>query len=151
MVEQWIVAPKVEGSSPSFYPMIIINYNFLTLKVKKIKIQLLFYISAKLLSFTNYYLLTEKLWQEGLFIDFLQKKVLDNWVKKFLISSSYLFNERMIFEKIIRFYLDFFIWPLHKFSIFEFNNVGGLLFINMFVFFCTLLVFFFIFLFFVLF
>jgi len=39
-------------------------------------------------------------------IDFLQKKIADNWTKKFLIYSSYLFNEKLLFDKVIRFYLN---------------------------------------------
>jgi hypothetical protein len=66
--------------------------------------------------------------------DFLQKKVTDNWLKKFVIYSANLFSERVVFEKIIKFYLDLLIWPMHKLFIFEFNNVGGLLFINLFIF-----------------
>ena len=151
MVEQWIVAPKVEGSSPSFYPMSVINYNFISRKWSQIKSVTIFRFMSKTFFLSNYYLLNEKVWQEGLLIDFLQKKIVDNWVKKFLINSSYLFNERLLFEKIIRFYLDFIIWPLHKISIFEFNNVGGLLFINMFIFFFILFLFFFVFLFFAMF
>ena len=151
MVEQWIVAPKVEGSSPSFYPMNVINYNFLSYRWTQIKQSMLSSYNFKTFFLTSYYLLNEKVWQEGLLIDFLQKKITDNWVKKFLVNSSYLFNERLLFEKIIRFYLDLIIWPLHKISIFEFSNVGGLLFINMFIFFLILFAFFFIFLFFVLF
>jgi hypothetical protein len=66
--------------------------------------------------------------------DFLQKKITDNWLKKFVIYSANLFSERVVFEKIIKFYLDLLIWPTHKLFIFEFNNVGGLLFINLFIF-----------------
>jgi hypothetical protein len=83
---------------------------------------------------SNYYILNELIWQEGLMLDFLQKKIIDNWLKKFVIYSANLFSERVIFEKIIKFYLDLLIWPMHKLFIFEFNNVGGLLFVNLFIF-----------------
>lgn len=92
----------------------------------------------------NYFSLNELIWQEGLLIDFLQKKITDNWLRKFVIYSANLFNERLVFDRVIRFYLDLLIWPMHKFFIFEFNNVSGTLFINLFFFFF----FFFIFVFF---
>ncbi len=85
---------------------------------------------TKFLFIYNYYILNDLIWQEGLLIDFLQKKIIDNWVKKFLIYSAYLFNERHVFEQIIKFYLNLLIWPLHKLSIFEFNNVANILFIT---------------------
>jgi hypothetical protein len=91
----------------------------------------------------NYYTLNELIWQDGFLIDFLQKKVTDNWIKKFLIFSSYLFNERLVFDKIIRFYLDLIIWPMHKLFIFDVNNVANTLFIT--IFFFIFFLFFFIF------
>ena len=103
----------------------------------------------KMYFISNYYLLNELIWQEGLLIDFLQKKVTDNWVKKFLIFSAYLFNERLVFDKVIKFYLDLIIWPMHKLFIFEFNNVANTLFITIF-FFISFLFFFIFFYFFLL-
>ena len=67
-------------------------------------------------------------------MDFLQKKIADNWIKKFLIYSAYLFNERLVFDKIIKFYLDLIIWPMHKLFVFEFNNVSNTLFVTIFFF-----------------
>lgn len=83
-------------------------------------------VIKKFFFYENYFLLNKKIWQEGFLIDFLQKKISDNWIKKFLIFSSYLFNERLMFDKIVRFYLDLIIWPFHKISIFEFNNISNL-------------------------
>ena len=65
-------------------------------------------------------------------MDFLQKKVADNWVRRFLIRSAYLFSERLVFDKIVRFYLDLIIWPSHTLFIFEFNNVANVLFVSVF-------------------
>lgn len=93
---------------------------------------------------SNYYVLNDLLWQEGLLFDFLQKKSLDNWIKKFVIYSANLFSERLVFDRVVRFYLDLIIWPMHKLFTFEFNNVANMLFITVFLFF----LFFFIFLFF---
>lgn len=145
MVEQWIVAPKVVGSSPSSYPMNIYKifnvYNVFTYNLNSLKLSLIDNFLIKTYFLSNYYLLNELIWQEGLLLDFLQKKVTDNWLKKFVIYSANLFNERLVFDKIIRFYLDLIIWPMHKVFIFEFNNVGGTLFINLFVFFVSFFLF----------
>ena len=97
----------------------------------------------KIYFLSTYYFLNELIWQDGFLIDFLQKKVADNWIKKFLIFSSYLFNERLVFDKIIRFYLDLIIWPMHKLFIFDINNVSNTLFIT--IFFFIFFLFFFIF------
>ena len=138
MVEQWIVAPKVVGSSPSSYLMNIFKfarvYNFSSFHLSILSSDLINNFLTKFYFLPNYYTLNELIWQEGLMFDFLQKKVTDNWLKKFVIYSANLFSERVVFEKIIKFYLDLLIWPMHKLFIFEFNNVGGLLFINLFIF-----------------
>jgi hypothetical protein len=81
--------------------------------------------------------LNDLIWQEGLLIDFLQKKITDNWIRRFLINSAYLFNERVLFDRFVRFYLDLIIWPLHTISIFEFNNVANTLFAILFSFIIT--------------
>jgi hypothetical protein len=147
LVEQWIVAPKVAGSSPVIYPMNFVNfflsYDSIISFFNRLRQGLITNFLIKTYFLFNYYLLNELIWQEGLLIDFLQKKIADNWVKKFLIYSAYLFNERLVFDTIIRFYLDLLIWPLHKIFIFEFNNVSGTLFINLFLFFIFIFIFYF--------
>lgn len=149
MVERWIVAPKVVGSRPSSYPMIY--YNFLN------KYNIFFYKTSLTSRFlfdnffynfffiNKYFFLNEIIWQEGLLIDFLQKKITDNWIKKFIIFSANLFNERLLFEKVIKIYLNYLIWPLHEIFIFEFNNISNLFFIVILLF---LIIFFLFFLFF---
>lgn len=138
MVERWIVAPKVVGSSPSSYPMNIFffffKYNFFIFNLQFFFFNLIkkFFINFYFL--LNYYILNDLIWQEGFLIDFMQKKITDNWIKKFLIYSSYLFNERLVFDKIVKFYLNLIIWPLHKLFIFEINNVSNILFITVFLF-----------------
>jgi len=99
----------------------------------------------------RYFLLNELIWQEGFLVDFLQKKLIDNWIKKFLICASYLFNERFIFDNLIRFFLNLIIWPLHKISIFNFNNVSNLFFITIFFFIFFYFIFYFLFVFFLMF
>lgn len=81
--------------------------------------------STKLLP--SYYSTNEKIWLEGLLVDWLQKSIFDKWVTRFLIHSSYLFSERVMFDFVVRFYIDYIIWPTHKFSIFDFRSVSNLL------------------------
>jgi hypothetical protein len=72
-----------------------------------------------------YYRINDLVWQDGLLIDFLQKKILDKIIRKFLINSSYLFSERVLFKFITRFYMDFILWPQTLYSYFEFTNVAA--------------------------
>jgi hypothetical protein len=144
LAEQWIVAPKVVGSNPSSYLMYLFKifnfYNNFTFNIFSFKKEITNNFLIKTYFIVNYYFLNDLIWQEGLLIDFLQKKIIDNWVKKFLIYSSYLFNERLVFDKIVKFYLDLLIWPMHKLFIFEFNNINNTLFITLFVFILTFLI-----------
>jgi hypothetical protein len=109
-------------------------YNRIQYNLIKIKSLFLIFFVNRSYFITNYYSLNELIWQEGLLIDFLQKKIADNWIKKFLIYSSYLFNEKLLFDKIIRFFLNLIIWPAHKLSIFDFNNTANILFMTVFFF-----------------
>jgi hypothetical protein len=118
-------------------------YNYFTHNIKTIKYIYINSFFYKTYFLINYYVINELIWQEGFLIDFLQKKVTDNWIKKFLIFSSYLFNEKLVFDKLIRFYLDLIIWPMHKLFVFEVNNVSNVLFVT--VFFFIFFLFFFIF------
>lgn len=117
------------------------NYFFFNLNL--LKSELLNRLLINVSFINNFYILNELIWQEGLLIDFLQKKIADNWIKKFLIRSSYLFSERLVFDKIIKFYLNLLILPFHKISIFEFNNVSNILFITVFFFSSFFIIFFF--------
>ena len=74
-----------------------------------------------------YYRVNDLIWQDGLLIDFVQKKVVDKWMRKFLIVSSYLFSERVLFTFVVKFYNDLIIWSSTAASIFEFSNVSLLL------------------------
>ena len=142
LVEQWIVAPKVEGSSPSSHPMnfsFALNaYNRFTFNCRCAHQNLTNNFLVKTFFITKYYSLNELIWQEGLLIDFLQKKSIDLWIKKFLIYSSYLFNERFVFDKIVKFFLNLFVVPFQKMFIFEYTNVANVLFINIFFFFINI-------------
>lgn len=75
----------------------------------------------------RYYHLNNLLWQDGLLIDFLQKKILDKIIRQFLINSSHLFNERVIFTFVVRFYIDFVLIPQNIYLYFEFTNIASTL------------------------
>lgn len=81
----------------------------------------------------NYYILNDVIWQDGFLIDFLQKKIVDKWVRKFVVYSGYLFNERLVFDYVVRFYIDLVIWPGYRINIYEFNNVASVLLITIFL------------------
>ena len=78
-------------------------------------------------SLPNFYKVNDLLWQDGLIIDFLQKKVIDKWIRRFLICSSYIFSERTLFQFVVRFYIDAVVWPFRLGSIYEAPNVSFLL------------------------
>ena len=75
----------------------------------------------------SYYRINDLMWQDGLLIDFLQKKVADKWIRRFLVCSSYLYSERVLFKFVVRFYIDYVVWPAVNFSVFEYSNVALLL------------------------
>lgn len=74
----------------------------------------------------SYYAMNEKIWLEGLLIDWLQKSIFDKWTKRFLVHS-HLFSERIVFDVVVRFYIDNVIWPLHKNLVFDFKSVSNIL------------------------
>jgi hypothetical protein len=75
----------------------------------------------------TYYLRNEHLWLDGFLFDFLQKKTADLWIRKFVIYTGFLFSERLVFDVVVKLYMDYFVWYLHKLSIFEVNNVFEML------------------------
>ena len=84
--------------------------------------------SLSLASFLpRYYRLNDLMWQDGLLLDFLQKKVVDKWIRRFLVCSSYLFSERTLFKFVVRFYIDTVVMPFSWSTLFETSNVSLLL------------------------
>ena len=86
------------------------------------------------------------MWSDGFLFDFLQKKTVDLWVRKFLIYTGFLFSERLVFEYIIRIYTDYLVLPTTKYFYLELPNVSSVLSITLFIynfifilFFCTLI------------
>jgi hypothetical protein len=75
----------------------------------------------------TYYTRSENVWNDGFLFDFLQKKTADAWIRRFVIYTGFLFSERLVFDYVVRIYLDNLIWPLHNISIFETSNVSEML------------------------
>lgn len=75
----------------------------------------------------NYYRSNDLLWQEGFLLDFAQKKATDKFLRKFLIFSTYLFNERYLFDKIIKVYSGVLLWFTTRQSIYSFANIASTL------------------------
>ena len=69
----------------------------------------------------------ENMWGDGFLFDFLQKKTADAWVRRFVIYTGFLFSERVVFEFVVRIYLDNMIWVLHSKSMTESSNVSEML------------------------
>lgn len=82
---------------------------------------------------TVYYVRNENMWGDGFLFDFLQKKTADAWVRRFVIYTGFLFSERLVFDSVVRLYLDNLIWPGHSNSIFEVANVSEMLSYTIFV------------------
>jgi hypothetical protein len=80
-----------------------------------------------------YYSRNENVWGDGFLFDFLQKKTADAWVRRFVIYTGFLFSERLVFDSVVRIYLDNLIWPGHKYSTFEASNVSEMLSIVIFL------------------
>ena len=60
----------------------------------------------KLSFITLFYGRNETMWQDGFLLDFLQKKTADAWVRRFVIYTGFLFSERLVFDSVVRLYLD---------------------------------------------
>ena len=74
----------------------------------------------------TYYQRNDLIWQEGLLADFLQKKVFDKWLRRFVIHSANILSEKFVFDKLIKIYGDLLIWPGTQNFIFEFSNIASL-------------------------
>lgn len=81
----------------------------------------------------DFYKLNDLLWQEGLIIDFLQKKSADKWVRTVMPFTYNLFSERIVWGIVVRFYIDYVLGPGSKATIFEFSNVAWTLLSTLFV------------------
>lgn len=108
-------------------------YNNFIFSQTKLSHKVVVKLLVKTFFLKEYFLRNELIWQEGLLIDFLQKKTTDKWVRRFLIVSAYIINERLFYDRVIKFYLNLFIWPGSKKMVFEFSSIGQTLFVLLFL------------------
>jgi len=83
------------------------RYNNLSKLLKRTQIELQILVINKYFFLKDWSKMSDLIWQEGFLIDFTQKKVMDKWVRKFLTHSSYLFSERVLFDLIVKVYINF--------------------------------------------
>ena len=105
-------------------------YFFISVLLKVVLIALSQVQTLSILQFLflkKYYHRNELLWVDGFFLDFLQKKSVDIWLRRLVIYTGFLFSERLVFDYVVRFYLDNILWPLHERSILEVSNVTEML------------------------
>lgn len=100
------------------------------------------YLNKTNLFLPKYYYRNELIWLDGFLLDFLQKKTADIWLRKFVIYTGFIFSERLVFDFIVKVYLDNLLWPLHSKSILEGSNVTEMLSINIFFYFSIFILFF---------
>lgn len=91
-----------------------------------------FAVNNQTLYLHKYLLMTNNVWNDGFLFDFLQKKTIDAWVRRFVIYTGFVFSERLVFDMVYRVYIDFLLKPLQVNSIFETTNVAELLLITLF-------------------
>lgn len=97
------------------------------IKTKNVTTELKLNIITSTSYFKKYYYLNDILWQEGFFFDFVQKKTIDNLVRKFLIFTVYLFGERVLFDRLVKIYSDLVLFLSNSKSIYDCNNVANML------------------------
>ena len=113
---------------PTIYNTLkLIQWDKLKKRLQKFTTDTLNTLNQSLTFLPDYYRMNEKIWLEGLLVDWLQKSIFDKWVKRFLIHSSYLFNERVMFDLVVRFYIDYVIGFSHSFSIWNVKSVSSIL------------------------
>ena len=111
----------------STYINLLLNNSTSKLKIKYLLLSLWVKSLTNFKLLNTYYIRNEHLWLDGFLFDFLQKKTADIWVRKFVIYTGFIFSERLVFDSIVKLYMDYFIWFMHKFNIFEVSNVFEML------------------------
>lgn len=71
------------------------------------------------------------IWSDGFILDFLQKKSIDLWTRKFLVYTGFLFSERLVFEYVVRIYTDYLVLPTTRYFYLELPNVSSVLSITL--------------------
>lgn len=115
-----------------FYSPVVVFckfYNKLTVIVISLREQSFNKFLTNTTFLNKYFYLNDALWQEGFLIDFAQKKTIDKFIRKFLIHSMYLFNERLLFDKIIHIFSSLIRDVTAYITLFDTTNVANLLLI----------------------
>lgn len=99
------------------------DYYFLPLSLTKLRRLFFYRVNLHFVFLPLYYSRNDLIWADGFLFDFLQKKSTDVWLRKFIIYTGYIFSERMVFDHVVRIYLENIIWPLHFVGIMEVENV----------------------------
>jgi len=102
-------------------------FNFRVVSIAQLSRLLVSKLILKTSFIPVYYRRSELVWLDGFLFDFLQKKSTDTWLRKFVINTGYIFSERMVFDQVVRVYLDNIIWPLHYIGALETDNVSEML------------------------
>ena len=114
-------------------------FDHLLTKFSKVLCTIMIFIQVLVLKnstfLPRYYSRNENLWVDGFILDFLQKKSVDLLIRKFVIYTGFIFSERLVFDSIVRVYLDNILWPAHYNGLFEANNVLEMLSTNIFFYF----------------
>ena len=97
------------------------------LNLKQLIVLIRFRVSNYFSFLLRFYHRNELIWVDGFLLDFLQKKSIDLWLRKFVIYTGFLFSERLVFDYVVRIYLDNIIWPLHYIGVSESENVVEML------------------------
>lgn len=82
----------------------------------------------------KYYNRNENIWNDGFLFDFLQKKSVDFFIRKFVIYTGFIFSERLIFDNLIRVYIDNLIWTWHSNNFFEISSISEIINYILFIF-----------------
>lgn len=116
---------------------IIFSKNYYLILTSLIKLRRIFFykINSHFIFLPLYYSRNDLIWADGFLFDFLQKKSTDVWLRKFIIYTGYIFSERMVFDHVVRIYLENIIWPLHFVGIMEVENVIEMFSILLFLYF----------------
>lgn len=97
-------------------------------------------LSVRVLFLRSYYFHTENIWLDGYLFDFLQKKTADSWLRNYVVLTGFLFSERLVFDSIIRLYVDFFVAAVQSYTLFEPSNISSILNITIFTYFSLFVV-----------
>ncbi len=97
----------------------------------------------KNLPLLSFYKKSELLWLDSFLFDFLQKKTIDLWIRRFVVFSGFLFSETYVYTFIIRIYSLGLVIPISSKLPFEnFNPIENIL--SIFFFFSLIILFVFI-------